>query len=89
MIRALLLTFAFGLTPALAEDIGSAQTVEDYAFTCDGPCPEAGPVALSSDEDGDGEAEYVTYSDETPCGADCEAQADASTMTDADDTRHL
>lgn len=92
MYRAILLTFALGLTPALAEDLGttgSAQVIEDYAFICDGPCPEAGPTAMSSDEDGDGEAEYVTYTDETPCDFACEAQADASTVIVADDTRHL
>jgi hypothetical protein len=89
MFRALLLTFALGLTPALAEDIGSAQIIEDFAFTCDGPCPEAGPIAMSSDEDGDGEAEYVTFTDEIPCDTTCEAQADASRITDAGSAGYL
>lgn len=96
MIRAITLCFALGLTPALAEDLdasGSAQMVEDYAMYCDGPCPEAGPTAMSSDEDGDGEAEYVTFTDETPCGLEgdmsCEAQADASSVTETDATLHL
>ena len=54
MFRALALTVAFGLTPAFAED----APVLDGLPVCDGTCPEPMITAMSSDLDGDGEAEY-------------------------------
>lgn len=61
MYRALLLTFALGLTPAFAE--GIAAPILDGLPTCDGACPEATVTAMSSDLDGDGDAEYFDEMD--------------------------
>ena len=76
MFRALALTFALGLTPAFAEDI--AAPILDGLPTCDGTCPEPTVTAMSSDLDGDGEAEYFDVEDsegelavaEANCGSD-------------------
>lgn len=61
MYRVLALTFALGLTPAFAEDIG-APILDDLPV-CDGTCPEPTVTAMSSDLDGDGEAEYFDFED--------------------------
>lgn len=61
MYRALALTFALGLTPALAEDLGAP--VLDGLPTCGAACPEPTVTAMMSDLDGDGEAEYFDIDD--------------------------
>ena len=90
MIRLAALTLALGLSAALAEDIGPQGRViivESFPLDCAGPCPETGPTAMSSDVDGDSEADFVTFSDGAPCGLTvstvCEAQADASSVIEA------
>lgn len=88
MFRALVLTVAFGLTPAFAED----APVLDGLPACDGNCTQPMITAMSSDLDGDGEAEYfdltaldaeVTLATAT-CGADvgatCSIAVDAPSL---------
>jgi hypothetical protein len=75
MYLALALCFALGLTPALAEDIGAP--ILDGLPTCGEACPEPTVTAMSSDLDGDGEAEFFDIDDpealmdvaEAGCGA--------------------
>ena len=93
MLRPLALMIALGLTPAAADDLAPGGVLlNDLAFLCDGPCVEAGLIAMSSDTDGDGEPEYVSFSDDSLCTPDqpCddlpEAQAD---LTDSASLRHL
>lgn len=87
MYRALLLTFALGLTPAFAEDIGAP--ILDGLPTCDGTCPEPTVTAMSSDLDGDGAAEYFdvidTEAELTLAEASCTVDIGATCVMAIDD----
>ena len=86
MYRTLAFCLALGLTPAFAED---AAPILDGLPTCDGTCPQSTVTAMSSDLDGDGEAEYVDIQDPEPevtlAKADCTADIGATCSMAIDD----
>lgn len=79
MFRAFVLTVAFGLTPAFAED----SLILDGLPSCDGTCPETTVTAMSSDIDGDGAAEYFEIYDPEAELAVAEAECAADLLEEA------